>query len=87
MAGKVSRDKAPETGRLSDAVQKNFDINAAPNWNKFKDKEQVWNILDVSKRIAEKHGKLSIHAQAKFSFGKVFVMKIPCKINTIPAFF
>ncbi|PVD21577.1 hypothetical protein C0Q70_17375 [Pomacea canaliculata] len=41
LAGKVSRDKAPETGRLSDAVQKNFDINAAPNWNKFKDKEQT----------------------------------------------
>lgn len=56
LTGKVSRDKPPETGRMAEAVQNNLHFDAAPNWNKVKDKEQIWNILDVSKSIAQNHG-------------------------------
>ncbi|XP_025111968.1 uncharacterized protein LOC112574866 isoform X1 [Pomacea canaliculata] len=83
LAGKVSRDKAPETGRLSDAVQKNFDINAAPNWNKFKDKEQVWNILDVSKRIAEKHGKTQAKVAIRWLLQKDIVASVIIGARTL----
>ncbi|PVD21574.1 hypothetical protein C0Q70_17372 [Pomacea canaliculata] len=83
LAGKVSRDKPPDTGRMADAVQKNFNTAAAPNWNQLKDKEQIWNILDVSKRIAETKGKTQAQVAIRWLLQKDIVASVIIGARTV----
>lgn len=66
LAGKVSRDKPPETGRLAEAAQTGGHNEGAPDWKKLQADEQLWNILDVTKRIAAKHGESSLRVYRSF---------------------
>ncbi|XP_025111976.1 uncharacterized protein LOC112574870 [Pomacea canaliculata] len=83
LTGKVSRDKPPETGRMAEVVQNNLHFDAAPNWNKLKDKEQIWNILDVSKSIAQNHGKTQAQVAIRWLLQKDIVASVIIGARTL----
>ncbi|PVD21575.1 hypothetical protein C0Q70_17373 [Pomacea canaliculata] len=83
LAGKVSQDKPPEAGRLAIAVQKDLNAEPAPNWNKLRDKKQVWNILDVSKSIAQNHGKTQAQVAIRWLLQKDIVASVIIGARTL----
>ncbi|PVD27624.1 hypothetical protein C0Q70_12790 [Pomacea canaliculata] len=83
LAGKITREKPPESGRTADASKKGVHGEAALDWNKLQTDQQMWNILDVTKRLAAKHGKSQAQVALRWLLQKDIVASVIIGARTL----
>ena len=58
LTGKFTREEVPTEGRLGWVAQnESRGSNSHPAWSKVKDNDQVWDVLDACKKMADAHGE------------------------------
>ncbi|XP_025111978.1 uncharacterized protein LOC112574871 [Pomacea canaliculata] len=76
LTGGITRDKPPETGRLGQEAKQDNNQAVWLNWNKHRKDDRIWNVLDVTKRIATERGKSQAQVALRWLLQKDIVASV-----------
>ncbi|XP_066274331.1 1-deoxyxylulose-5-phosphate synthase YajO-like isoform X1 [Branchiostoma lanceolatum] len=84
LSGKFKREgDAPEGSRISHATKKGMDLEGAPDFERIKKDDKTWKIIDVTKNVAEAHGKTPAQVAIRWLLQKDVVSSVIIGAKTV----